>query len=72
MPDNFRLRRICLWPESPAFHCLRFEPESFQVVPGERFHELLELGVIGDGLPGPVTKQLAEAYRALVIRETGQ
>jgi len=27
---------------------------------------------IGTGLPGPVTKQLAEAYRALVIHETGQ
>jgi len=25
---------------------------------------------IGDGLPGPVTKQLASAYRALVVRET--
>ena len=39
--------------------------------------ELLPVGrverkEIGDGLPGPVTKQLAEAYRALVIRETGQ
>jgi branched-chain amino acid aminotransferase len=26
---------------------------------------------IGDGLPGPVTKQLAEAYKALVASETG-
>jgi len=39
--------------------------------------ELLPVGrverkEIGDGRPGPVTKQLAEAYRALVIRETGQ
>jgi len=39
--------------------------------------ELLPVGrverkEIGDGLPGPVTKQLASAYRALVIRETGQ
>jgi branched-chain amino acid aminotransferase len=39
--------------------------------------ELLPVGrverkEIGDGLPGPVTKRLAEAYRALVIRETGQ
>jgi len=39
--------------------------------------ELLPVGrverkEIGDGRPGPVTKQLASAYRALVIRETGQ
>ncbi|MCX5649498.1 MAG: aminotransferase class IV [Planctomycetota bacterium] len=39
--------------------------------------ELLPVGrverkEIGDGLPGPVTKRLAEAYHALVIRETGQ
>jgi branched-chain amino acid aminotransferase len=39
--------------------------------------ELLPVGrverkEIGDGLPGPVTKQLASAYRDLVIRETGQ
>ena len=39
--------------------------------------ELLPVGrverkEIGDGRPGPVTKRLAEAYRALVIRETGQ
>ena len=26
---------------------------------------------IGDGLPGPVTRKLAEAYKALVARETG-
>jgi len=39
--------------------------------------ELLPVGrverkEIGTGRPGPVTKQLASAYRALVIRETGQ
>jgi len=39
--------------------------------------ELLPVGrverkEIGDGRPGSVTKQLASAYRALVIRETGQ
>ena len=39
--------------------------------------ELLPVGrverkEIGDGRPGPVTKQLASAYRALVIREAGQ
>jgi len=39
--------------------------------------ELLPVGrverkEIGTGQPGPVTKQLASAYRALVIRETGQ
>ena len=39
--------------------------------------ELLPVGrverkEIGTGRPGSVTKQLAEAYRALVIRETGQ
>ena len=38
--------------------------------------ELLPVGrverkEIGDGLPGPVTKRLAEAYKALVARETG-
>jgi branched-subunit amino acid aminotransferase/4-amino-4-deoxychorismate lyase len=39
--------------------------------------ELLPVGrverkEIGTGRPGPVTKQLASAYRDLVIRETGQ
>ena len=38
--------------------------------------ELLPVGrverkEIGDGLPGPVTRKLAEAYKALVARETG-
>ena len=31
----------------------------------------VERSEVGDGLPGPVTRQLAEAYKALVARETG-
>ena len=31
----------------------------------------IEATEVGDGRPGPVTKRLAEAYRALVARETG-
>ena len=38
-----------------------------EVMPVARF----EQHEVGTGLPGPVTRQLAEAYRALVARETG-